>query len=68
MTKGKEATSALYPKADLPKYRFPTLSGCAPYWPMKHSAAPAPLLTDTCLAFTPVPGQRHRADGWSPET
>ncbi len=26
------------------------------------------LLAGTCLAFTPVPGQRHRADGWTPET
>jgi hypothetical protein len=35
---------------------------------MEHSTAPAPLLAGTCLAFTPVPGQRRRADGWSPET
>ena len=29
---------------------------------------PAPLLADTCLAFTPVVQQRLRADGWTPET
>ena len=26
------------------------------------------LLADSCLAFAPVPQQRHRADGWTPET
>ncbi|MBB6427060.1 hypothetical protein [Sphingopyxis sp. JAI128] len=35
---------------------------------MEHSTLPAPLLAGTCLAFTPVPGQRHRADGWTPDT
>ncbi|MGH6695780.1 hypothetical protein [Sphingopyxis sp.] len=35
---------------------------------MEHIAPPAPLLADTTLAFTPVPQQRHRADGWTPET
>lgn len=34
---------------------------------MEHSTPPAPLLADTCLAFTPVPTRRHRADGWTPE-
>ncbi|HMO75179.1 MAG TPA: hypothetical protein PKD99_04350 [Sphingopyxis sp.] len=29
---------------------------------------PALLLAGSCLAFTPVPQQRHRADGWTPET
>lgn len=29
---------------------------------------PARLLADSCLAFTPVAQQRHRADGWTPET
>ena len=29
---------------------------------------PPPLLAGTCLAFTPVPHQRNRADGWTPET
>lgn len=29
---------------------------------------PAPLLAGTCLAFTPVPQQRNRADGWTPGT
>jgi len=32
---------------------------------MEH---PAPRLGDTCLAFTPVPLERHRADGWTPDT
>ncbi|HKX88070.1 MAG TPA: hypothetical protein VJM13_02585 [Sphingopyxis sp.] len=35
---------------------------------MEQIATPAPLLADTCLAFLPVPQQRHRADGWTPET
>ena len=35
---------------------------------MEQSAPPARLLADTCLAFTPVEQQRHRADGWTPET
>jgi hypothetical protein len=35
---------------------------------MEHTTPPAPLLADTCLAFAPVPQQRHRADGWTPET
>ena len=35
---------------------------------MEQTAPPAALLADTCLAFTPVPQQRHRADGWTPET
>ncbi|MDK2762133.1 MAG: hypothetical protein KYX64_12360 [Sphingopyxis sp.] len=26
------------------------------------------LLAGTCLAFTPIRRQRHRADGWTPET
>ncbi len=34
---------------------------------MEHCTVPAPLLAGTCLAFTPVPQQRHRADGWSPD-
>ena len=29
---------------------------------------PAPLLADSCLAFTPVPQERRRANGWTPET
>jgi hypothetical protein len=32
------------------------------------SPPPALLLAETCLAFAPVPQQRHRADGWTPET
>ena len=35
---------------------------------MEHPPPPAPLLADTCLAFTPVAQQRNRADGWTPET
>lgn len=35
---------------------------------MEHSTPPALMLAGTCLAFTPVPGQRHRADGWTPAT
>lgn len=35
---------------------------------MEHSPSPTPLLGDTSLSFTPVPQQRHRADGWTPET
>ncbi|APZ98733.1 hypothetical protein BWQ93_09670 [Sphingopyxis sp. QXT-31] len=35
---------------------------------MEHTDSPAPQLADTCLAFAPVPAQRHRADGWTPET
>jgi len=35
---------------------------------MEQIAPPAPLLGDTCLAFIPVPAQRLRADGWTPET
>ncbi|MBE1526767.1 hypothetical protein GGC65_001223 [Sphingopyxis sp. OAS728] len=35
---------------------------------MEKTTPPAPLLAGTCLAFTPVPGQRHRADGWTPDT
>ena len=35
---------------------------------MEHATPPAPLLADTCLAFAPVTQQRHRADGWTPET
>ncbi len=30
--------------------------------------SPSPRLADTCLAFDPVPQQRRRADGWTPET
>ncbi|MGH6649634.1 MAG: hypothetical protein ACREB7_00745 [Sphingopyxis sp.] len=30
--------------------------------------SPSLLLAETCLAFAPVPQQRHRADGWTPET
>ena len=26
------------------------------------------LLADSCLAFVPVPQQRHRAVGWTPDT
>lgn len=29
---------------------------------------PVPLLGDTSLTFTSVPQQRHRADGWTPDT
>lgn len=36
--------------------------------PIDTPATPALLLTDSCLAFAPVPQQRRRADGWSPET
>lgn len=32
------------------------------------SPTPAMLLADSCLAFAPVPQQRHRADGWTPDT
>lgn len=35
---------------------------------MEQTSPPAPLLADTCLAFTPVPRQRTRANGWTPET
>ncbi|WP_338426072.1 hypothetical protein [Sphingopyxis kveilinensis] len=35
---------------------------------MEHTAPPAPLLADTCLAFTAVPLERRRADGWTAET
>lgn len=35
---------------------------------MEQTPAPAPLLADTCLAFTPVAQQRSRADGWTAET
>ena len=35
---------------------------------MEHLLSPAPLLAGTCLAFTPVPLERTRADGWTPET
>jgi hypothetical protein len=35
---------------------------------MEQTAPPAPLLAGTCLAFVPVATQRHRADGWTPET
>ena len=35
---------------------------------MEQTDSPAPLLAGTCLAFTPVPAQRCRADGWMPET
>lgn len=35
---------------------------------MEQNTAPARLLPGTCLAFTPVEQQRHRADGWTPET
>ncbi|SBV34576.1 protein of unknown function [uncultured Sphingopyxis sp.] len=34
---------------------------------MKPVAPTAPLLADSCLAFQPVPQQRRRADGWTPE-
>lgn len=30
--------------------------------------SPMPLLTDSCLAFTPVAQQRRRIDGWTPDT
>ncbi|MBA3941930.1 MAG: hypothetical protein C0520_12030 [Sphingopyxis sp.] len=30
--------------------------------------SPAPLLADSCLAFTPVPQRRRRASGWTPDT
>jgi len=37
---------------------------------MEPSPSPpsALLLADSCLAFVPVPQQRHRADGWTPDT
>ena len=36
---------------------------------MEHLAPPPiRLLDDSCLAFNPVAQQRHRADGWTPET
>ncbi|MEI4508864.1 hypothetical protein WBQ88_19640 [Sphingopyxis sp. CCNWLW253] len=35
---------------------------------MEQLTPPPPLLADTCLAFTPVPQQRCRADGWTPVT
>ncbi|KTE39815.1 MULTISPECIES: hypothetical protein [unclassified Sphingopyxis] len=35
---------------------------------MEHTDSPARQLADTCLAFTPVSAQRHRADGWTSET
>lgn len=31
-------------------------------------ASPRRLLADSCLAFTPAPSRRQRADGWPPET
>jgi hypothetical protein len=34
---------------------------------MERPDSPAPLLAGTCLAFIPVPAQRRRADGWTPE-
>ena len=34
---------------------------------MEQTDSPAPLLAGTILAFTPVPAQRKRADGWTPE-
>ncbi|WP_077147979.1 hypothetical protein [Sphingopyxis sp. KK2] len=34
---------------------------------MEHTDSPAPQLAGTCLAFTPVPVQRQRADGWTPD-
>lgn len=33
-----------------------------------NPSSPSLLLADSCLAFNPVPGQRQRADGWTPET
>ncbi|HEV2600475.1 hypothetical protein [Sphingopyxis sp.] len=35
---------------------------------MEQSPPPAELLAGTVLAFQPVPQQRRRADGWTPET
>lgn len=35
---------------------------------MEPTTLTAPLLADTCLAFTPVEQQRRRADGWTPDT
>ena len=35
---------------------------------MEQITPPPPLLAGTCLAFTPVPHQRNRIDGWTPET
>jgi hypothetical protein len=35
---------------------------------MEQITPSAPLLADSCLAFTPVAQQRNRADGWTPET
>lgn len=35
---------------------------------MEHHTPPPSHLAGTCLAFTPVPAQRRRADGWTPET
>ncbi len=35
---------------------------------MQQNTAPDRLLAGSCLAFTPVEQQRHRADGWTPET
>lgn len=35
---------------------------------MEQTDSPAALLAGTCLAFAAVPAQRHRADGWTPET
>lgn len=35
---------------------------------MERPDSPAPLLAGTCLAFTPVPAQRQRADGWTSKT
>ena len=34
---------------------------------MEHTDSSAAQLAGTCLAFTPVPAQRRRADGWTPE-
>ncbi|MBL8649207.1 MAG: hypothetical protein JNL35_02245 [Sphingopyxis sp.] len=34
---------------------------------MEQTDSAAPLLAGTILAFTPVPAQRKRADGWTPE-
>jgi len=35
---------------------------------MEQTTHPAPLLAGTRFAFTPVAQQRHRADGWTPDT
>ena len=56
------------PPVPHPKNFFPKISHYVPNWQMEQTDSPASLLAGTCLAFAAVPAQRHRADGWTPET